>query len=229
MVLKPKPANNTVETTAILDVRASKRKCRSSNPMDWLYDNPLGSFPNFTFGILEQTYRGFPNTPSEFCLRKLRPVGAIEHEVSFDEHTFTAYRFGAVLPKDAPDALDATGPLLKGFDLAVSPNQPAVLIYVTLAFPDTRRLHHAWEESRAFAYENFAQKRQLPVLVVQHRPGDAGSDKPVHTHLLISARRMDGTGYRGFASELLRDEGQRIIYDEWSNFRANWQHGRNDP
>jgi hypothetical protein len=191
--------------------------------MDWLYDNPLGSYPDFTFGILEQTYRGFANTPSEFCLRKLRPVNALEHEGSFDEETFTAYRFGTVLPGDAPDVFDSTALLLKGFDLAVSPNQPAVLIYVTLAFPEARRLHHVWEESRAFAYENFAKKRQLPALIVQHRPGDAGSDNPVHSHLMISPRRIDGTGYRGFAEELLCETGQQILFDEWSEFSTEWR------
>lgn len=223
MVRKTTTRRKSAKTTALVDASASKAETRSSNPMDWLYDNPLGSYPDFTFGILEQTYRGFANTPSEFCLRKLRPVDGLEHEGSFDEATFTAYRYGTVLPEDALDVFDSAGPLLKGFDLSVSPNQPAVLIYVTMAFPEARRLHHAWEESRAFAFENFAQKRQLPVLIVQHRPGDAGSDNPVHTHLLVSARRVDGTGYRGFASELLCDYGQRIVYEEWCDFRAKWQ------
>ncbi|RIX27008.1 hypothetical protein [Sphingomonas edaphi] len=195
---------------------------RSSNPMDWLYDNPLGSFPDFTFGILKQSYQGFPNTPSEFALHKLRPIGGKDHGTSMDPDTFTAYRYGCVLPDDAPDVLDEAVPLMKAFDLARCDHQPATLIYATLSFPDTRRLHHAWEESRAFAYENLARKRQLPVLLIEHRPGDAGSNNPVHIHLLISARRMDGTGFRGFADDLICDEGQRVLYDEWADFRSRW-------
>ncbi|QDP20445.1 hypothetical protein [Sphingomonas xanthus] len=191
--------------------------------MDWLYDNPLGGYPNFTFGVLEQSYRGYPNTPSEFALRKLRPVGGLDHAGSFDEKTFTAYRYGSVLPDDAPDNLDAAVPLIRAMDFSLCSSHPAALIYATLDFPDTRRLHHAWEESRAFAYHQLAQKRHLPVLVVEHRPGDAGSDNPVHCHLLIGARKLDGTGFRGFADDLLTDQGQRILYDEWIGFRSRWE------
>ena len=57
---------------------ATTKPPRSDNPMDWLYDNPLGSFPDFTFGILKQSYQGHRNKASEFAIRKLRAPGVAE-------------------------------------------------------------------------------------------------------------------------------------------------------
>lgn len=191
---------------------------RSENPMDWLYDNPLGTFENFTFGILKRSYKGYPNSALEFGGRKLRPI----EPSSDDPEAITAYRYGVVLPDDAPDELDDAVPLLTAIDRASCAHEPALLIYVTLAFPEARRLHHCWEEGRAFCFERIANRRQCPVVICQHRPGDAGSDNPVHLHLLIGPRKIDGTGFRGYA-DLISDQGQQMIHDEWVDFREKWR------
>lgn len=200
----------------------TKPQFRSENPMDWLYDNPLGAYPNFVFGILRQSYQGFQNSVLEFGERKLRPVEGQAPDGSPDPEALTAYRYGTVLPQDAPDGFDDVRVLLLGLDRAVCPHEPAMLIYLTLGYPEATRLHHCWEEARAFSFEAFARKRQLPVLLCQHRPGEVGSDNPVHLHLLVSPRRLDGTGFRGYANDLLCDGGQQLIYDEWLAFREAW-------
>ncbi|MEA1071755.1 hypothetical protein [Sphingomonas sp. LY160] len=183
--------------------------------MDWLYDNPMGAMPNFVFAVLKQSYQGFKNSAVEFGGRKLRPVIGRASDGLPDQEVITAYRTGTVLPMDAPDVLDEPELLLKAIDVSACPHEAALLIYVTLGFPKTTRLHHAWEEARAFSLEALARKRQLPVCLVQHRPGEVGSDNPIHVHLLIGARRLDGTGFRGYAQELLCDEGQRVLFNEW--------------
>jgi hypothetical protein len=198
------------------------QQTRSDNPMDWLYDNPLGAYPNFVFGILKQSYQGFPNTAVEFGGRKLRPVDGHAADGCIDRAGITAYRHGTVLPDDAPDPFDEIEVFLKAIDFAACAHEAALLIYLTLSFPDARRLHHCWEEGRAFSLQAFARKRQLPVGLIQHRPGEVGSDNPAHLHLLVGARRLDGTGFRGFATDLLCDEGQQILFDEWTAFRETW-------
>jgi hypothetical protein len=201
--------------------RAAKavKSARSENPLDWLYDNPLGPFPNFTFGVLKRSYHGHTNTAVEFGGRKLRPI----KPTSADPDAITAYRYGTVLPKDAPDELDDAFPLLAAIDAASCPHEAALLIYVTLAFPRATRLHHCWEEGRAFCLEKLAIERRCPVLLCQHRPGDVASDNPVHLHLLIGPRRIDGTGHRGYATDLICDHGQRLLHDEWLAFRKAWR------
>lgn len=202
---------------------ATKKPQRSDNPMDWLYDNPLGSFPDFTFGILKHSYQGHRNKASEFAIRKLMPASSDNLDpATFDVTLVTAFRYGVILPPGAPDYLDAADLALKMFDIAPLQHQSALLVYATLSFPDATRLHHAWEESRAFCVQNLGRDRGLMTLLVQHRPGEMGSDNPVHTHLLICPRRIDGTGLRGFAEELLSDEGQKLLFDEWIAHRATW-------
>lgn len=202
------------------------QQTRSDNPMDWLYDNPLGAYPDFVFGILKQSYHGFPNSAVEFGGRKLRPIEGRAADGSVDLAAITAYRHGTVLPDDAPDSYDEIEVLLKAVDLAACAHESALLVYLTLSFPDARRLHHCWEEGRAFSLEAFARNRQLPVGLIQHRPGEVGSNNPAHLHLLVGARRLDGTGFRGYAADLLTDEGQRTVHDEWLAFRAAWSRVR---
>ena len=191
---------------------------RSENPLDWLYVNPLGAFPNFGFGVLKRSYQGHPNTAVEFGGRKLRPI----KPSSSDLTAFTAYRYGVVLPKDAPDELDDAIPLLAAIDASSCPHEAALLIYVTLTFPRATRLHHCWEEGRAFCFK-LAMERQCPILLCQHRPGDVGSDNPTHLHLLIGPRRADGTGFRGYLTDIISDEGQQVLHDEWAAFRKAWR------
>jgi hypothetical protein len=130
---------------------------RSENPLDWLYDNPLGSSPHFTFAVLKRSYQGHTNTAVEFGGRKLRPIKPTPE----DPVAITAYRYGVVLPEDAPDELDEALPLLAAIDRASCTHEAALLIYVTLAFPRATRLHHCWEEGRAFCFK-LAMERRCP-------------------------------------------------------------------
>jgi hypothetical protein len=218
--LKNKAKEAVIKAPAHYQAKAQ----RSDNPMDWLYDNPLGSYPDFTFGILKKSYQGHRNSASEFAIRKLMPASSDNLDpASFDVNLVTAFRYGVILPPGAPDYLDAVEFALKMLDVSVLSSQAALLVYATLSFPDASRLHHVWEESRAFCLNNLARKRGLMTILVQHRPGEVGSDNAIHTHLLICPRRMDGTGLRGFADELLSDDGQQLLFDEWTAFREIWR------
>lgn len=195
---------------------------RSDNPMDWLFDNPMGDYEDFGFGILRQTYRGFANLPSEFGGRKLRP-GAQDNEPARSDAEITASWADVVLPPDAPDTLARPCQLLQALDEAIMPHEQAALIYATLSYPEETREHHAWNEARAFAFSTLALKRKLPTLLVLHNPSIVASDNPIHVHLLISPRRMDGLGFRGFDPALIYNEAQDVIFEEWQGFKAAWR------
>jgi hypothetical protein len=201
------------------------RAGRSANPMDWLYDNPLGSFENFTFGVLNHSYGGYKNSTCLFGYHKLNPVSGVAGPDGGPPAPFSCYKSRAVLPRDADDALDCETDLLIAIEESACRHEPSLLLYLTLAFPDATRLHHCWSDSVAFADHAFARKRQLPVVAVQHRPGIVGSNNPVHVHLLVGPRRLDGTGFRGYAHDILCNEGQQVLFDEWTAFRAAWAGG----
>lgn len=194
---------------------------RSANPMDWLYDNPLEPTKDFTFAVLKQSYRGHKNSACLFAYHKLDPV---PRKLGADGSPpgFSCYKSGVALPKHADDALDGEVDLLIAIEEAACGHEPALLLYLTLGFPEATRMHHCWRESYAFADAAFAQKRKLPVVVVQHRPGAVGAANPAHVHLLVGPRQLDGTGFRGYAHDILCDEGQQILFDEWTAFRAAW-------
>jgi hypothetical protein len=196
---------------------------RSANPMDWLFDNPLGSNEDFTFGVLKQSYGGYANSACLFGFHKLNPLGLQRGPDGAPLPGFGCYKSGVVLPPHADDALDSEVDLLIAIEESACQHEAALLLYVTLSFPGATRLHHCWSEGVAFANEAFAIKRHLPVVVVQHRPGAAGSGNPVHLHLLVGPRRLDGTGFRGYAEDILCNEGQRILFEEWTAFRASWR------
>lgn len=205
-------------------LRASKevRTGRSANPMDWLYDNPLGSRENFTTGVLKQSYKGYKNSACLFGHQKLNPVPPDPTTDCRPAPRFTCYKSGVALPDDADDALDGEVDLLIAIEESACCHEPALLLYLTLSFPEATRLHHCWSQSYAFADAAFANKRRLPVVVIQHHPGAVGSSNPAHVHLLVGPRQLDGTGFRGYAHDILCDEGQQILYDEWTAFRASW-------
>lgn len=194
---------------------------RSANPMDWLFDNPLGQNEHFTFGVLQQSYRGYKNSACLFGYHKLNPVRVPGTSDRSTTTNFSCHKSGVILPKDADDALDSELDLLIAIEESACFHEPALLLYLTLSFPDATRMHHCWRESYAFASEAFAQKRQLPVVAVQHRPGAVGSSNPPHVHLLVGPRQLDGTGFRGYAHDILCNEGQQILFEEWTAFLAS--------
>ena len=195
---------------------------RSDNPMDWLFDNPMGDYPDFGYGVLRQTYRGHRNLPSEFGGRKLRP-GAQSTAPALCDTEITASRADVVLPPNASDEYARPCRMLKALDEAIIPQEQAILIYATLSYPEETREHHAWNEARAFAFSALALRRKLPTLVVLHNPSIVASDNPIHVHLLISPRKVDGLGFRGFDSELIYNEGQDALFDDWKRFREGWR------
>jgi hypothetical protein len=196
------------------------RNGRPANPMEWLFDNPLGANENFTFAVLKKTYGGHKNSACLFGFHKLNPLGLQRDENGVPAKEFGCYKSDVVLPIDADDAMDSEAELLIAIEESATRFNPALLIYLTLSFPNATRMHHCWKEGMAFAAEAFARKRRLPVVIIQHRPGAAGSSNPVHLHLLVGPRQLDGTGFRGYADDILGDEGQQILFGEWMAFRG---------
>jgi hypothetical protein len=192
---------------------------RPENPNDWLFLNPEGQCPDFVFGVLRRDFRSFQNSALEFGTAKLRPISAAP---AWDGGQTTAYRHEVLLPGGADDALLDPFVLLQRFDAEALAWKQPLLVCLTLAFPLADRMHDDWECGRAFARREFCS-RSMAAIIIQHAPFLVGSTNPPHLHILAPARRLKGTlGWADYVDELVKDSGQRTLFEAWEQFRSVW-------
>ena len=203
---KKTPTNPAARKASLPAVTQPGVTGRSDNPLDWLF--LLTSFPNFVFGVLRRIYRHHSNSINDFMVSKFCPVIFVDADGNRDEHAITAHRIGSVLPDEAPDAWDDPIVLAQAIEAAALPHEQALLIYVTLKFPEVRRLHTAWEEARAFALECLAKRRGLAVVLAHHAPHLMGSKNHQHVHLIVGARIVSPLGWAEVDRELTHDDGE---------------------
>lgn len=194
---------------------SSPTKTDEKDPLSWLYLNPEKSSNGFVFGVLRKTFRGRTNTAHEFGFRKCH-LGASFVNADRSHWAPNAEKVEVILPARADDMLSNPDLLLREVDSCSPPNEAGLLTYLTLPLSDAERLHVAWEKARSFSVM-LASERDLASIVILHSPGSVGAAFPLHAHLLIVPRALNGLGLRHapFDSELLRDEGQGILSDLW--------------
>lgn len=185
------------------------------DPLSWLFVNPQKSSNGVVFGVLRKTFRGRTNTAHEFGFRKAH-LGSTFVSADRTNWAPNAEKVEVILPARADDMLSDPDLLLRNVDACVPPNEAGLLTYLTLPLSDAERLHVAWEKARSFAVM-LASERDLASIVILHSPGSVGAAFPMHAHLLIVPRALNGLGLRHapFDSELLRDEGQGILSALW--------------
>lgn len=177
-------------------------KAQKSHP---LYLDPLGKMNDFSFGVLRSSFSGRANSVLDYADTKLR----------------LCTRSEVLLPPDAHDGLLAPTGLWRSYESAMLPGQRDLATCVTIYLPDARTLHSAYEEVRSFARQALVAEHGLPVMVVLHAPGLAGSAHDPHAHLVIAARQLRSWGWGAF-SALVRDEAQRELFDAWTAHRKAW-------
>ncbi len=183
---------------------------KTKNDLPHFFANPKGSHPDFCFGVLRRHFSDRVNSAAEFGRRKCRP--GMRSGAGWE---VTAVRSDVVLPVGAFDDLRDPQLLLERFDREALLFKEALLVCVTLRFPQTPQLHLAWESARVFALEAFARRRGLATLVVQHAPHLLGSDSPPHVHLLVVPRRLTTLGYGQYDDAITCDDGQTLVHKEW--------------
>lgn len=183
---------------------------KAKNDLPHFFANPRGSHPDFGFGVLRRHFSERVNAAAAFGRGKHRPGMR-----SGDGWEVTAVRSDVVLPVGASDDLRNPQLLLERFDREALPWKQALLVCVTLRFPDTAHLHTGWETARGFALEAFARQRGLATVVVQHAPHVFGSDNPPHVHLMVVPRRLTTLGFGQYADEITCDDGQTLVHEQW--------------
>lgn len=187
-------------------------KSDPGRPENWLY---LLNRDALTFGVLRKRYNDRENSAYEFGASKLQPVSP-----AAAGQAITAARADVVLPHHAEDALANPFAFLAGCDELTL--DPAILVYLSIAFPEAVRLHHAWEQARRFA-RVLADERDVASLVILHAPGLVSSPNPPHAHLLICPRTGSsslGLKYGGLDRELICDKGADVLNKCWKAMSA---------
>lgn len=194
---------------------SSPVKADEKDPLSWLYVNPEKSSNGVVFGVLRKTFRGRTNSAQEFGFRKCHLGSAF---VNADRSVWApnAEKVEVILPARADDTLSDPDVLLRQVDAFACPYEAGLLTYLTVPLSDVERLHVGWELARSFAVR-LACERAVASIVILHSPGSIGSAFPLHAHLLVIPRSLNGLGLRHapFDSELLRDDGQGILSDLW--------------
>ncbi len=194
---------------------SSPSKPDEKDPLSWLYLNPEKSSNGVVFGVLRKTFRGRTNTAHEFGFRKAH-LGPTFLSADRTNWAPNSEKVEVILPARADDMLSDPDLLLRTVDACAPPNEAGLLTYLTLPLSDADRLHVAWERARSFSVK-LAAERDIASIVILHSPGSVGAAFPLHAHLLIVPRALNGLGLRHapFDSELLRDEGQGILSELW--------------
>lgn len=190
--------------------------------MKRVFANPA-KIPNFGFAVVRRTYAGYANTAPDYARAKLQPRRPEAAGVIADgDWPVTAAEHDLLLPSGVSDDYRRPGLLFARYQQGLLADRPELLLSLTLHFERPLPRHDMMEAGRAFAMEHLVRKRRLSTLLVLHLPGEVASENRPHIHLLSLARQHWPSGWGSYATDILCDDGQHILYAEWSRFWADW-------
>jgi hypothetical protein len=193
-----------------------------SEAVDMLFLDPDGPMENFSFGILRRELRGKPNDLVAFAQAKLQPVRPTVVPDDAD-WPVTAAAWSLLLAPGVPDEQARPAILFPRYRDELLEREKAMLVTVTLRFPDTGFRHEMMEEARSFAVDRLVRARRLSTLVVLHVPGAAGSANMPHVHLVALAREHHGWGFGPYVRPVTSRGAQTLLFEEWQAHRENWR------
>lgn len=171
-----------------------------------------GGPDRLTFGVVRrQVGNGPTQTVHQSVLRRLSPGHAGQ---SSDPWQPNCYRYDVLLPSNAPDECLNPRGLCDLYEKQAFDTIKDLVVMATLRFPSPDRLHHEWENVRAFARERLSKERQLAVIAAMHLPVLIGSTNPPHIHLMMPARELHSFGFGELVRPLATDRGKQILADE---------------
>lgn len=179
-----------------------------------------GQFPNFSFikyYWFGQGQRGWIASQIE---KKLSPGSGLDGEPSDME----AAKWEVLVPAFAPEDYADLGLCLYSYDRSLSAAEANAYVQMTFSFPEAMNLHHCYEMVRAFVRAEIVDKpeRNLPVVLILHKPQESGSFNDPHIHACALLRRVNQLGWGAYDRSLPTDQGNREIYEAWVTFRNRW-------
>lgn len=133
----------------------------------------------------------------------------------------TVSKHDVLLPSHAPDHCSTVQGLCDHYEHLALPQQIDLVAVLTLKFDDHELRHRCWEQSRAFIAAKIAAERELPAIVVFHRPSIAARALQAHVHALVFLRRLPGSDFGAFCKPLIEPAARAVLAAEWTL----WRHG----
>lgn len=171
-----------------------------------------GGPAGLTFGVVRRQIGNGPiQTTGQTMVRRLRPGNP---SLASEAWQPTCYRWDVLLPQHAPDNCADPKTLCDLYEEQAFEGIKDLVLMATLRLPFPDRLHHAWEELRAFCLSRLCLERRLAVVMALHLPVEVGSTNPPHIHLMIPARELNSFGFGALVRPLATDGGKQILTDE---------------
>jgi len=184
----------------------------------FMYMNPAGDTPGFSYGVLRRVYRGQACSlgASEFVRRKLYPIEA--PPAGDWTKPFTSSRWDVLLPPSGSDEYLAPQQLMEAYERHLLPWRQGLLCTIKVVQPLSEPLQSSYERIRLAARHAFPLKRNLPVILIAHAPFLAGVDAGIrqpHTHVCVLGSALSLLGWGTPNDEVTSDAGHLALYEEF--------------
>ena len=194
-----------------------------SDADDMLYDDPMGSLPDFGFALLRKTAKGKENRVADLVRAKLQPSKPADTDWLADglwPITCASHRvFTAPGVAVEPGALES---IFHDYDAKAKAHQKLLAVVLTYRFP------HSWQPADIlslvgmYVLEQLALKRRLTSMTVVHMPGDELSARRPHAHVVCLSRVHRSSGWGEVHPDLIAKTAQTRFQQEWEQFYDVW-------
>jgi hypothetical protein len=148
--------------------------------------------------------------------RRLQPR-PVPYGCNSDEWHVTARIHGVLLPTFSTDELVEPQELVSSFMRSTVPQQNALALHLKFVQADAFPQHLHFECVRSFLMLTLVQARNLPVIMIAHKPSERGfvDAPPAHIHSFVLARQREMGGW-GRTTDLMFDRQWQSLIDEWN-------------
>lgn len=179
-----------------------------------------GQFPNFSFIKYYWAGEGQRGWIASRIEKKLNPGSGLDGEPSDMEAT----KWEMLVPAWAPEDYSDLGLCLYSYDRSFGAAETNAYVQLTFHFPLAQNTHHFYEMVRAFVRAEIidSPERNLPAVLILHKPQEAGSANDPHVHCMVLLRQLNQLGWGRYERNLPTDAGNREIYEAWVAFKKRW-------
>lgn len=194
-----------------------------SDADDMVYDDPLGSTPDFGYALLRKSAKGKQNRVADLARAKLQPSKPADMDWLADglwPITCTMHRIvtapGVAVPAGALEEI------FHGYDARAKAHQKLLAVVLTMRFP------HSWQPADIlslvgmYTLEKLALQRRLTSMIVVHMPGDELSARRPHAHVVCLSRVHRSSGWGEVHPDLVARTAQARFQQEWEGFYDVW-------
>jgi hypothetical protein len=194
-----------------------------SDADDMLYDDPMGSMPDFGYALLRKTAKGKTNLVADLARAKLQPSKPNDRDWLADglwPITCASHRiFTAPGVAVEPGMLES---IFHEYDAKARAHQKLLAVVLTYRFP------HSWQPADIlslvgmYVLEKLALQRRLTSMTVVHMPGDELSARRPHAHVVCLSRVHRSSGWGEVHPDLTARNAQLDFRQEWEAFYDVW-------